>query len=529
MSTDKLLRLCSTAEVSGDSPVRCETEGTAYAVFQLGKEYFAIADACTHGPGSLSEGYVEGTEVECPFHRGRFDIRTGCPTAAPCMVPVQTWDVQVVDGQICIDPDQAAVPATADTVVAASDRRVVIIGAGHAGGRAAEALRSAGHAGPITILGDEGHPPYERPPLSKDLLGGVMEIDKTYLHPLNWYEEVDIALRMNSPVVRIDRVAKQVRLADDSAVPYDALLIATGARPRRLAIPGADGARVFYLRDIRDSLALRQHLLPGARVAIIGAGFIGLEIAAIARKLGAEVMVLEQAPHVLGRVAAPEIGEYLVGLHRANGVDLRTGIAVTSIEDTGSGLRIHTAGGISFAVDIAAIGIGSIPNAELAEAAGLAVRDGIVVDEFGRTSDPAIHAVGDVTQHYNPLLERHLRLESWQNAQNQAIAVAGSIAGSPTPYAEIPWFWTDQYDVNLQMAGAPLKWDQLVWRGEPGDHKFTLFQLNAGIPVAAVTANNGRDMHFAMRLIASGQAIEPTVLADKSVKLQDLCRHASEK
>lgn len=530
MSTEhKLLRLCSTAEVSGDCPVRCETKEATYAVFQLGKDYFAIADACTHGPGSLSEGYVEGSEVECPFHQGRFDIRTGCPTAAPCTEPVQTWKVHVVGEQICIDPDEANQAANSETGEANSGGHIVIIGAGHAGGRAAEALRAAGHAGPITILGNEGHPPYERPPLSKDLLGGIIEVGKTYIRPPGWYEEADIVLRMNSPVTHIDRVAQQVRLADGSAIAYDSMLIATGARPRRLAIPGADGPRVFYLRDIRDSLALRQQLHPGARVAVIGAGFIGLEIAAVARKQGAQVTVLEQAPHVLARVAAPQIGEYLVALHRSKGVDIRTGIAVTRIEDTGSELRLHTADGAIFPADIVTVGIGSVPNAELAAAAGLAVRDGIVVDEFGRTSDPAIRAAGDVTQHFNPLLKRHLRLESWKNAQNQAIAVAGAMAGSATPYAEIPWFWTDQYDVNLQMAGAPLKWDQLVWRGNPAGPSFTLFQLDAGIPVAAVTINNGRDMRFAIELIALGRAVDPAVLADKSAKLQDLCLQGSDK
>jgi NADPH-dependent 2,4-dienoyl-CoA reductase/sulfur reductase-like enzyme len=437
--------------------------------------------------------------------------------------------VHLVDEQICIDPDEENRPSIADTGAADSGRHIVIIGAGQAGGRAAEALRSAGHAGPITILGNEGHPPYERPPLSKDLLGGAIEVDKTYIRPHAWYQSADIALRMNSSVVHIDRLAQRVQLEDASTIAYDSILIATGARPRRLAIPGADGPRVFYLRDIDDSLALRQQLRPGARVAVIGAGFIGLEIAAIARKQGAEVIVLELAPQVLARVAAPEIGEYLLTLHRNNGVEIRTGVAVTSIEDTGSELRIHTADGEMVPADLATIGIGSVPNSELAGAAGLVVRDGIVVDEFGRTSDPAISAAGDVTQHFNPLLKRHLRLESWQNAHNQAIAVAGAMAGAAKPYAEIPWFWTDQYHVNLQMAGAPLKWDQLVWRGMPTDPNFTLFQLDEGIPVAVATVNNGRDMRFAMQLIALGRAVAPAVLADKSVKLADLCRQGIEK
>ncbi len=405
-----------------------------------------------------------------------------------------------------------------------NNRHIVIVGAGHAGGCAAQALRAAGHAGLITMLGDEAHPPYERPPLSKDLLSGAIEIDQTYLRPHSWYQDANVLLRMNNPVVDIDRAAQRIRLQDGDTVPYDAMLIATGARPRPLTIPGAQGQRVFYLRNIADSLALRKQIQPGVRVAIIGAGFIGLEIAAIARKQGADVIVLERAPHVLARVAAPEVGAYLAALHQANGVEIVTDIAVSAIEDCGDELLVHAADGVVFAADIVAVGIGSLPNAELAGAAGLDVRDGIVVDEFGRTADPAISAAGDVTQHFNPLLQRHLRLESWQNAQNQANSVAAIMAGATAPYAEVPWFWTDQYDINLQMAGAPLAWDQLVWRGMPGDRSFTLFQLDAGIPVAAVTVNNGRDMRFAKQLIALQKTVDPAVLADKSVKLQDLVR-----
>jgi 3-phenylpropionate/trans-cinnamate dioxygenase ferredoxin reductase subunit len=405
-----------------------------------------------------------------------------------------------------------------------SNRHIVIVGAGHAGGCAAQTLRSSGHSGLITMLGDEVHPPYERPPLSKDLLSGAIEVHQTYLRPHAWYQDANVLLRMNNPVAEIDRVSQRIRLQDGDTVPYDSLLIATGARPRPLVIPGADGARVFYLRNIVDALALRKQLQPGIRIAIIGAGFIGLEIAAIARKLGAEAIVLERASHVLTRVAAPEIGAYLAALHRANGVEIVTDVAVTGIEESGDALRIVAADGTTFTANIAAIGIGSLPNAELAGAAGLEVQDGIVVDEFGRTGDPAISAAGDVTRHFNPLLKRHLRLESWQNAQSQATVVAAAMTGDVTPYAEVPWFWTDQYDINLQMAGAPLQWDQIVWRGTPVDRSFTLFQLDAGIPVAAVTINNGRDMRFAKQLIAMQKPVDPALLADKAVKLQDMVR-----
>jgi NADPH-dependent 2,4-dienoyl-CoA reductase/sulfur reductase-like enzyme len=281
---------------------------------------------------------------------------------------------------------------------------------------------------------------------------------------------------------------------------------------------------VFYLRDIDDALALRERLQEGVHLAVIGAGFIGLEVAATARKRGAAVTVLELAPQPLARVAAPEIGAYLAELHRRKGVDLRTGVKVTAIEDTGSGLRILVEGSEPILADYAAIGIGAQPNVELAQAAGIEVRDGILVDAHGRSSDPAIFAAGDVTRHLNPLLGRQIRLEAWQNAQNQGIAVAKVLTGSEEPFSEVPWFWTDQYEINLQMAGAPDRWDQIVWRGEPTDPGFTLFQLCEGKPVAAVTVNNARDMRFARMLIQRGRPVDPVALGNKATKLQDLAR-----
>ncbi|HEX4194887.1 MAG TPA: FAD-dependent oxidoreductase, partial [Stellaceae bacterium] len=345
-----------------------------------------------------------------------------------------------------------------------SDKHVVIVGAGHAGGRAAEALRAAGHAGRITLVGTETHPPYERPPLSKELLAGTIEHAKTYLNPEAFYAEKDIALRLGTTVGAIDRKNQRLDLGNGETIPYDALLLTTGARARKLPLPGGDGKRVFYLRDIDDSLALRAKLTDGVRIAVIGAGFIGLEVAATARKRGAQVTVLELAPQPLARVAAPELGEYLATLHRAKGVDLRTGVKVTAIEDTGNELRILLDGAPPVIADYAAIGIGAQPNVELAHDAGIETRDGIIVDQFGRSSDPAVFAAGDVTRHLNPLLGRHVRLEAWQNAQNQGIAVAKIIAGGEQAFSEVPWFWTDQYETNLQMAGAPDKWDRVIFR-----------------------------------------------------------------
>ncbi|HUK59792.1 MAG TPA: FAD-dependent oxidoreductase [Stellaceae bacterium] len=405
-----------------------------------------------------------------------------------------------------------------------SDKHFVIVGAGHAGGRAAEALRATGHKGRVTLLGAERHPPYERPPLSKELLAGQVAVEKTFIRPPAWYGEQEIDLRLGNEAVAIDRAAQRVRMKDGTDVPYDALMVTTGARPRVLRLPGGEGPRILYLRDIDDSLRLRELLVPGVRFAVIGAGFIGLEVAATAKKRGASVVVLELAPHVLARVCPPEIGDYVADLHRRNGVEIRTGVGVTALEDKGGEVEIVTSDGERIAADYVAVGIGAQPNTEIAAAAGLAVEDGIKVDEFGRTSDPLIYAAGDVTRHLNPLVGRHIRLEAWQNAQNQAIAVAKVMSGGEVAFAEVPWFWTDQFDMNLQMAGAPDRWDQLVFRGEPAERSFTVFHLADGKPVAVTTVNAPRDMRFGRMLIQRGTAVDPALLADKAVKLQDLAR-----
>jgi 3-phenylpropionate/trans-cinnamate dioxygenase ferredoxin reductase component len=405
-----------------------------------------------------------------------------------------------------------------------SFEHIVIAGAGHAGGCAAHALRGAGFAGRITLIGSEPHPPYERPPLSKELLAGAIPVEKTYLRPLDWYDSSNVALRLGVVVVAIDRSTQRLDLSDGTALPYDALLLTTGARARTLSSIDRADPRVFYVRDITDSLALRARLQPGIRLAVIGAGFIGLEVAATARKAGCAVTVIEVADKPLARVAPPEVGAYVAGLHRGNGVDLRLNSAVGGVDMTGACCLLRTADGETVEADIVVVGIGAIPNQELATAAGLATGDGVVVDQFGRTSDAHIFAAGDVTRHFNPILGRAIRLEAWQNAQNQAIAVAKVMAGGSDPFAEVPWLWTDQYDLNMQVASVPLTWDRIVYRGEPSSRSFMIFQLHGGKVVGCISMNAGRDMRFARVLIASGRTVDAGVLADTKSKLQELCR-----
>ena len=405
-----------------------------------------------------------------------------------------------------------------------SPQHIVIVGAGHAGGCAAHALRAAEFPGRVTIVGAERYPPYERPPLSKELLAGAISVEKTYLHGVEWYLESGIDLRLTTEVVGIDRSSRRVKLSTGESLPYDAMLLTTGARPRRFTLAGGNDPRIFYIRDIDDTLALREQLRPGVRLAVIGAGFIGLEIAATARARDCNVTVLELAAHPLARVAPPEIGEHVAELHHRNGVDLQMSCSVDGIGTADRCCAIHTADGRTIEADIIAVGIGVLPDTALGAAAGLAVDDGIVVDEFGRTSDPCIFAAGDVTRHFNPLLGRAIRLEAWQNAQNQAIAVAKVMAGGSNAFAEVPWLWTDQYSMNMQIAGAPIEWDELVYRGEPSSESFLAFQLLRKTVVGAISVNAGRDMRFARMLIASGKPADARELANSKKKLQDLCR-----
>ena len=405
-----------------------------------------------------------------------------------------------------------------------SDHHIVILGAGHAGGRAAEALRGAGFAGKVTLVGSESHPPYERPPLSKELLAGTFAVERTYLKPRAFYEQAGIALHLGTPAIEIDRATQRVRLADGTVLPYDSLLLTLGARARRLSLAGGSSPGAHYLRDIDDCLALREVLAAGRRLIVIGAGFIGLEAAAVARLRGCAVTVLEAAATPLARVAPPALGAFFAALHRRHGVDLRTGVAVTAIEARGGESVVGLASGERLTADAVLVGIGAVPNSELAAAAGLAVEDGILVDAHGRSSDPMIFAAGDVTRHFNPLLGRRIRLEAWQNAQNQAIAVAKAMAGGTELYAELPWFWSDQYDVNLQTAGVPERWDEIVWRGRVEEGRFTLFYLDRGIPVGGATVNNARDMRFVKLLATRGSPVDPGRLGDPAVKLADLVK-----
>jgi NADPH-dependent 2,4-dienoyl-CoA reductase/sulfur reductase-like enzyme len=403
------------------------------------------------------------------------------------------------------------------------DAAVVIIGSGHAGGRAAEALRLGGHVGPITMIGEESHPPYERPALSKGFLSDASLEQIAWVRPSAWYAQSGITLMRGRRAMRIDRTQGAVELDDRSRTPYQCLILTTGTRARPLVLEGADHPRVSYLRTVEDSQRLQRCLGEGARIVMIGAGFIGMEVAAAALSHGCAVTVLELADLPMARGIPPLVGSFYADLHRERGVDLRTSTSVRRITDENGRALVHADNGETFLADAVVVGIGVIPNVDLAQEAGLEIENGIVVDEYGRTADSRIYAAGDVSSHFNPLLGRRVRLESWQNAQNQAIAVARNILGAAKPYAEVPWFWSDQFDLNLQIAGIPQAGDEVVRRGVLGQGPVVFFHLRDGKLAAAIGINSARDVRFGKQIIALGGAPSAAELADASISLASIC------
>jgi NADPH-dependent 2,4-dienoyl-CoA reductase/sulfur reductase-like enzyme len=399
---------------------------------------------------------------------------------------------------------------------------VVIVGSGQAGGRAAEALRQGGHTGRITLIGDEPHAPYERPALSKEFLSTAAADRLAWVRPSAWYAQAGITLLPGRKAVAIDESCAVVELDDTSLIEYESLILTTGARPRPLAVTGADHPVVSYLRTINDSERLQRRLSPGASIVVIGAGFIGMEVAATAVSRGCTVTVLELANLPMGRAVAPQLGAFYADFHRNKGVDLRLATGVLRITDEKGRALVHTDHGDAILADAVVVGIGVIPNVDLAQVAGLEVDNGIVVDEYGRTRNSQIYAAGDVTSHFNSLLGRHVRLESWQNAQNQAIAVARNILGAGRPYAEVPWFWSDQYELNLQMAGIAHSGDEIVLRGVPGRAPLLCFHLREGRLVAVSGINSARDVRFGKEIIAMGGTPAGSDLADPAVSLASL-------
>ena len=398
---------------------------------------------------------------------------------------------------------------------------VVIVGAGQAGGWAAKTLRADGYAGRIVLVGAERHPSHERPPLSKAVLSGEAAPETTHLFKPGEHAALNLDFRANVRATRIDRAAKRVELSDGESVAYDKLILTTGGTARRLPVPGGDLPRVLYLRTIDDSLAIRAALGPGKRLVVIGGGWIGLEVAATARKLGTSVTVVEGLDRLCARTVPPAISAFLKTRHERAGVDIRLGAGVKAIED-GAKLVVRLADGTALEADAIVAGIGLEPDVALAREAGLTVDNGILVDEQGRTSDPDVFAAGDCANTPLPCLGRRVRLESWANAQNQAIVAAKAALGQDARYDELPWFWSDQYDVNLQILGLPARWPEPVVRGDPASGSFSHFYLDGERIAAIVSVNAPRDLRAAKKLVQTAKPVSAASLADPAVQLQRL-------
>lgn len=398
---------------------------------------------------------------------------------------------------------------------------IVIVGGGQAGGQAAASLRQEGCEDRILVLADEPHIPYQRPPLSKQYLAGACGLERVHLRPAGFYATKDIEVRSGVRVERLDLSAKTVTCANGETIGYRKLLLATGARARRLAVPGGDLPGVHYLRTIADVDIIRQDLRPGRRLVVVGGGYIGLEVAAVAVSLGLQVTVLEMEPRVLQRVASADMSAFFAALHAGKGVAIRTQAHVTAFAGETRLNAVVCGEGEQVPADLAVVGVGVTPNVELAANAGLACDDGVVVDEYARTDAPDVYAAGDCTNHPNAVLGRRLRLESVPNAMEQARVAAANLAapdGKARPYAAVPWFWSDQYELKLQMVGFATDGERSVTRGDPASGQFATFHLRGGELIAADAVNSPREFMAARQLL--GRKVDVRRLRDPQIDIR---------
>jgi 3-phenylpropionate/trans-cinnamate dioxygenase ferredoxin reductase subunit len=396
----------------------------------------------------------------------------------------------------------------------------VIIGAGLCGGAAAQTLREEGFDGRVVLIGDEPHLPYERPPLSKEYLRGEQERDRLFVHPQGWYEEQNVEARLGIRATAIDLTARTVALSDGDSLAFDSLLIATGGRPRRIGAEPSE--RVLYLRTIEDADRIKQWLSPGRGLVVVGAGFIGAEVAASARTVGANVTVLEMLEVPLAKVLGDELGKVYAAIHRDEGVDLRTGEGVDSVEERGDGVVVRTTKGDAIEGDAVVVGVGIQPNTELAEAAGLELTNGIAVDEFCRTSHEGVFGAGDVADHFHPVFGRRIRVEHFDNALKHGAHAARNMVGLEEAFDDPHWFWSDQYDYNLQYGGFAYEWDDIVVRGSLDERDFVAFFLKDDVLLAALGVNRGREVRRAMKLISARARPDRQKLRDDGVDLRTL-------
>lgn len=399
---------------------------------------------------------------------------------------------------------------------------VVIVGAGQAGCDLTTALRQQGFEGRIVLIGDEPVLPYRRPPLSKAYLSDEMTEDALYIKPQKTYEKQNVEVITGVRVESIDRGAHTVKLSNGETIEYGKLVLATGGHARRLPLPGAEKPNVHYVRTIADIKRLKAQFKAGQRLMIIGGGYIGLEAAAVGIKKELKVTLVEALPRLLARVTGPELSTYYDGVHRRHGVDIKLGAGVEALEGGDTVETVVLADGTRLDADIVIVGIGLIPNTELAEAAGVDVDNGILVDVYCQSSDPDILAAGDCTNHEHGFLQRRIRLESVPNASEQARVVAANICGKPVPHEGVPWFWSDQYDLKLQMVGINQGYEEVVIRGSMEDNNFAAFYLCDGVVISADTVNRPKDFMVAKKLVAGRVKADAATLVDESIELKSL-------
>ena len=398
----------------------------------------------------------------------------------------------------------------------------IIIGASHAAAQLVSSLRQEGWEGKISLIGDEPNLPYHRPPLSKAFFVGEKTEDELLIRAADFYEKNKVDLLLGSRVTVIDRDAKKITLEDGAEISYTKLALTTGARVRKIPFTGSELAGVFYMRDLNDVKQTHKFTGPGKSAVIIGGGYIGLETAASLRKIGMKVTVIEAMSRVLQRVTAPEVSAFYTRVHTEEGVDIRTEAGVDAIVGEKHVEGVRLADGSTVAADLVIIGVGVIPNIELAEAAGLTIDNGIAVNEFATTNDPDIVAAGDCTNHYNPIYDRKLRLESVQNATDQAKIAAKSICGKPEEYNALPWFWSDQYDLKLQIAGLSQGFDEVIIRGDSEQGRsFAAFYFSEGRFIAVDAINRPKEFMMSKRALTAGQTADPLKLADESIEIKD--------
>jgi apoptosis-inducing factor 3 len=473
------------AELADGGQLLGHSGGAAVLVIRRGEEIFAIGANCTHYGGPLAEGLVVDDTVRCPWHHACFSLRTGEPLRAPALNPVDCYKVEREGDRIAVREKIASAPH-GDV---AGPSSVVIVGAGAASNAAAETLRREGYRGPITVVGPEPDVPYDRPNLSKDYLAGNAPEEWIPLHPREYYEEQRIDLLLGSGVKALDTEAKRVTLSDGRDLAYGALLLATGAEPVRLSLPGGDLPHVHYLRSLADSRAIIARAKDVRRAVVIGASFIGLEVAAALRTREIAVTVVAPDERPLARVMGPELGDFIRGVHEEHGVEFHLGTKPKAFKED----AVELENGESLPADLVVVGVGVRPRVALAEAAGLAVDNGVLVDEHLQTSAPGVFAAGDIARWPDPHSGERIRVEHWVVAERQGQAAARNILGRREPFDAVPFFWSQHYDVVISYVGHATKWDAIEISGSLAEKSATVAFRSEGRIVAVATVFRDRE------------------------------------